>query len=482
MGVWGASGLKAAERVGPVGKMKEGILRGKTDILAPLIRHIFYPLWMIKEGNRNLLRYIKYFDIIDKCTREQLEERQREKLKSILIHAYEGTKYYREVFRKINFSPYQLKDSHEIAELPFLTKDIIRERFNELIASNIKKELITEASTGGSTGVPMRFLRDRYSLYLRKGQELYFDGWMGYELGDKVALFVAASHFDGSIDRLKDKIKNATYERMLRFDPHHITDEYMDNFVSKYEKFGPSMIKCFPNSLFVFAEFIKSKGIELPAVRAISCTGENLYKHQRDLFEEVFGGEVFEKVGTRESGVIACECRMHKGMHVFTEGVFLEILNDQGQIAKLGEPGRVIITDLFNKAMPLIRYEIGDMATVSDGRMCECGSALPLIEKLLGRERDIIIDSYGNPKPGYLFTEIILDLNLSGQFQVVQPDRNSLVVKVVKKSGEELPVAMLKREFQEIVGAGIKVYFDFVDKIPRDPSGKYGYVVSKVKH
>ena len=462
--------------------MRQSTLREKTDFLAPLIRNVLYPMWVIKDGNRGLLKYLDYFDFIDKLSRQQLEERQRRRLKTILIHAYEGTKYYREVFKKSALSPYQIEDSHEITKLPLLTKDIVRKRFSDLSATNIKKELITEASTGGSTGVPMRFLRDKDSVYLRKGQELYFDRWMGYKVGDKVALFVAASHFDGAVERLKGKIKNATYERILHFDPHHITENYMALFAREYEKFAPSMIKCFPNSLFVFADFIKRNGIELPGVRSISCTGENLYMHQRKLFGEVFGGEVFEKVGTRESGVIACECSMHKGMHVFTEGVFLELLNNQGQTAKPGEPGKVIITDLFNKAMPLIRYEIGDMATVSDGRMCECGCPLPLIENLLGRERDIIIDSYGNPKPGYLFTEIILQLNLSAQFQVVQPDRGSLVVKVVKRCGDQVPVPRLKGEFEKIVGPLVKVDFDFVEEIPRDPSGKYGYVVSKVKY
>ena len=326
----------------------------------------------------------------------------------------------------------------------------------------------------------MEFLRDRESLYLRKGQELYFDRWMGYRIGEKVALFVSASHFDGTIDRLKARIKNATCERMLRFDPHHITDDYMASFLFQYKKFRPSMIKCFPNSLRIFAEFIKRKGLDLPPVRTISCTGENLYAHQRKLFEETFGGEVFEKVGTRESGVFACECKAHKGLHVFTEGVVLEILNKDGQPAEPGEIGQVIITDLFNRGMPLIRYDIGDMAIASDGRFCDCGNPLPLIRKLLGRDRDIILDSHGNPKPGYLFVEVILDMNLSAQFQVVQPDKGSLLVKIVKKDAEGIDTRKLQEEFREIVGPLVRIDFEFVKEIPRDPSGKYGYVVSKL--
>ena len=450
------------------------------DIPSRLIRNLFYPMWMVKDGNKGVLPYLNHFDFIDNLDRTELAERQASRLKCILIHAYENTAYYRNLFDKVGFNPHEIVHTSEIRKLPLLTKDIVRRHFNDLTAHNIRRELITEASTGGSTGVPMRFLRDRESIYLRKGQELYFDRWMGYEIGNKVALFVAASHFDGVIEHLKAQARNATCERMLNFDPHNITDHYMASFMTKYKKFNPSMIKCFPNSLIVFADFIKRKGVQLSPVRSISCTGENLYEHQRKLFQDTFGGEVFEKVGTRESGVFACECHLHKGLHVFTEGVFLEILNSHGQPAQPGEIGKVIITDLFNRSMPLIRYDIGDMAIASDGRICDCGNPLPLIEKLLGRDRDIILDSYGNPKPGYLFAEVILDMNLSAQFQVVQPDKGSLWVKIVKKDAEPIDTRKLQEAFQGIVGPFVTIEFEFVNEIPRDPSGKYGYVVSRL--
>jgi phenylacetate-CoA ligase len=327
----------------------------------------------------------------------------------------------------------------------------------------------------------MVFLRDKESIYLRKGQELFFDRWMGYEIGKKIGFFVAASHFDNPAEELKAKIRNATCERMLRFNPHHITDEYMDGFAEKYIRYKPFMIKSFPNSLMAFAEYVKRKNIKLPKVRSISCTGENLYKQQKSLFEEVFHGEVFEKVGTRESGVFACECRQHNGMHVFTDGVYLEIIKDNGEHAQPGEMGHVVITDLFNRAMPLIRYDIGDMAVATDDRDCPCGCKLPKIEKLLGRTRDIIVDSDGNPKPGYLFTEIILHMNVDAQFQIIQPDRQNLVVRIAQKKISELEQQEINSSFQEIVGQDVNVSFEYPDRIERDPSGKYGYVVSKVK-
>ncbi len=451
------------------------------DIWSVLISTIFYPLWMIYDGDKGTLKYLNYFDYIDKLNRSELLVSQNQKLKNILIHAYENTAYYKRVFDEAKFSPYKMRESIEIQKIPYLTKAIVKNYYNELIAKNISPNLHTKASTGGSTGFPMYFLRDKECLYLRRGQELYFDRWMGYKIGEKIGYFVAGSHYDGKISRIKGKVRNATCDRMINFDPHDITDKYMEAFAGKYQRYKPKAIKCFPNALTPFANFVNQNHLSMPTVRSISCTGENLYVQQRRLFEKVFGGDVYEKVGTRESGVIACECSLHKGLHLFTEGVFVEIIKKNGEHAQAGEMGQLIITDLFNKAMPLIRYEIGDMAIASDNRICECGSELPLIEKYVGRDRDIIFDSYGNPKPGYLFVEVIKHLNLGAQLQVIQPDKHSLLVKVVKNSTGEINLKELQSEYQKIVGPRVNISFEFRNEIKRDPSGKFSYVKSEIQ-
>ncbi len=450
------------------------------DLIAPLIKNIFYPFWMIYDGKKEGIKYLNYFNYVDMLDRSQLLASQQEKLISILTHAYKNTVYYKNLFDQINFSPSEDNFLENFHKVPLLSKAIVKNNYNDLIASNIPAEKRVEASTGGSTGIPMYFQRDIDCLYLRRGQELYFDRWMGYEIGRKIAYFVAGSHFDGRMDLLKQKVKNATSSRMISFDPHEITDSYMEQFAAEFQKYKPKMIKCFPNALTPFAQFIKRKKIEVPAVRAISCTGETLYSQQRRLFEERFGGEVFEKVGTRESGVYACECHLHNGMHVFTEGVYLEIIREDGSPAEPGEMGTLILTDLFNHAMPLIRYEIGDMVVSAGDRICECGSNLPMIEKYLGRDRDLILDSQGNPKPGYLFVEVIKHLNLDAQIQVVQPDKNSIMVNIARKSKDEIDISGLKDAYRDILGPDIEIVVEYLDEIKRDPSGKFSYVKSLI--
>lgn len=448
------------------------------SIMSALVRNVFYPLWLVKDGDGRQLQHLGQFDDIDGMSPEALRRCQAERLRRVLVHAYEHTDYYREAFDRVGLSP-QDPAPVRFAALPLLTKEIVRAQLGRLVARNLPQDVLVSARTGGSTGLPMTFIRDKQCLYQRKAQELYFDRWMGYRVGDKAALFVAASHHDSAGERWKAELRNATCERLLRFDPHHITDDYMRVFAQQYSRFRPSIIKCFPNSLGIFAEFVKRRGIEVPKVGAVSCTGENLYAQQRRLFQETFGGEVFEKYGTRESGVIACECRAHHGLHLFTDGAYVEILDEQGREVKPGEMGRLVVTDLFNYGMPMIRYEIGDMAVASD-RQCACGSPLPLVEKILGRDRDILYDSDGHPKPGYLFVEAINSLDLAAQFQVIQTDRQTLLVKVVKQTAGDIDLSDLCARFEEIVGPRVRIVFEETDAIARDPSGKFRYVMSQL--
>ncbi|MEK7773868.1 MAG: hypothetical protein AAB307_05925, partial [Deltaproteobacteria bacterium] len=117
----------------------------------------------------------------------------------------------------------------------------------------------------------------------------------------------------------------------------------------------------------------------------------------------------------------------------------------------------------------------------SGGRACQCGAALPLVDRILGRDRDIITDSFGNPKPGYLFVEVINKLNLTAQFQVVQTGKYELLVKVAGKDKGAVDTALLEARFKEILGPRFSIGFEFQASIPRDPSGKYRYVVSKIR-
>lgn len=436
---------------------------------------------MIKDRRFNLYRYLWEYRHYNILTQEEIRKRQERNLEQLMKHAYRHTVYYKSLFEKNGISFDDLSTpALALENIPVLSKKIISQHIDDIIVDNIPRKQITKDSTGGSTGIPLVFYRDKECFLRRRAQELFFDKWIGYEIGDKVAFFVAARHHPKGSKKIKYKIRNTTGERLVAFDPYRIDREYMEDFLISLRSFQPEIIKCFPNSLFIFANFLKEKGVDDIRPRAVSCTGETLHKHQRDLFEEVFQCPVFEKYGSFEAGVAACECSEHNGLHMFLDGVFFEFINSDGKPAQPGEIARLILTDLFNYGFPLIRYKIGDVAMYTE-KLCPCGSPLPLMTKLYGRDRDILVDENGNPKPGYLFVEVFNKNHIPGQFQVIQESRDKVMIKAVRKHGYgESHEKLILEKFNILLGRNIRVEMEYVDNIPREPSGKYKYVSSMI--
>ena len=436
---------------------------------------------MAKDKRFDLYRYLWQYRNYNLLSYDDIRSKQIENLKKLLKHASLHTSYYKNLFKKYDIILEDIDSPINVLEkLPVLTKDIIAQNLNNFFADNIPKKNLLKDSTGGSTGTPLVFFRDKRCLLKRKAQELFFDKWIGYEIGDKAAFFVAARHHPKGSQGFKRLIRNLTSERILAFDPSKTDKDYMESFLIKLKAFNPKVIKCFPNSLFIFADFLKKKGVNDIRPDAVSCTGETLHGYQRKLFQEVFQCPVYEKYGTFEIGVAACECSEHDGMHMFMDGVFFEFLNSDDFPAKPGELAKLVVTDLFNYGFPLIRYKIGDVGVYSE-EICPCGSPLPLMKKLYGRDRDILVDLEGNPKPGYLFVEVFNKNHIPGQFQVIQESTYHVTLKVVKKVGfDQSHEKLIFEKFKDLLGNTVRIDFVYVDNIPREPSGKYKYVQSAI--
>lgn len=452
------------------------------SIYGKIVKHIFNPLWKLKAGNLVQIKYNAAFEEMKSLPLSEIVVRQNQRLKDMVGFAYDNSVYYKKLFDLHGVVPKEVNSIEDLSDLPLFTKDIARQYYSEIKSSAFNEDQLFSASTGGSTGKPMKFVRDQECVYQRIAQDRFFDKlYLNYDVGDKMAYFVSASHHVEVTSKLKRWFKNATCDRTLAFDPSNITNEYLKEFTSEYLKFKPKVIKCFPNSLTIFAKYIKDNNISLPPVESISCTGETLYIKQRELFEEVFGGKVFEKYGSKECGVACCECSQHDGMHLFSESAIVELLSEDGKPVSDGETGRVVITDLFNRGFPLIRYDIGDLAVAYPiDEQCSCGSQFPRLKKLLGRDRDILFDHLGNPKPGYLFVNIIDKLELDAQFQVHQHESRDVTVRIANKKIQQQDLEKIKKEYLRILGGDITVTVDYVDGIARDKSGKYRYVKNDV--
>jgi len=181
--------------------------------------------------------------------------------------------------------------------------------------------------------------------------------------------------------------------------------------------------------VLLFARYLDQRGLKAYRPCSIVTSAEGLEPDERALVERVFGCPVFNRYGCREVSVLASECPAHTGLHVMAEGLLVEIETPQGP-AGPGEMGSILITDLLNDGMPLVRYRIGDLGSWAPGE-CPCGRGLPTLERIWGRAYDFVGTPDGRRYHGEFFMYLFEDLRRANAgvqgFQVTQ-DGDVLVV------------------------------------------------------
>jgi phenylacetate-CoA ligase len=263
-------------------------------------------------------------------------------------------------------------------------------------------------------------------------------------------------------------------------DTLHIDRRALADFAAALRKRPPSLLFGHAHSVYLLAEYLRSEGGQGVRPRGIITTAMVLHRWQRSLIEEVFGCPVTNRYGCEEVSLIACECERHRGLHVNAPGVYVELLRD-GEPVRPGEPGSVVVTDLTNRAMPLLRYQVGDVAVWS-GRRCPCGRGAPLLERVEGREADYVVTAAGELISGISLTEnFALHVPGVAQLQIVQEDVRRFVFRIVR--GPDFGPGSQPRLLElaaELFGPGVECACEYAEHIPPEPSGKYRFCVSRV--
>lgn len=190
---------------------------------------------------------------------------------------------------------------------------------------------------------------------------------------------------------------------------------------------------------------------------------------------------VYNRYGCREFGDIAHECDQREGLHISTDRVLVEILDENLKAVRNEKSGELVITDLDNYGMPIIRYRIGDMASFKD-EMCSCGRSLPLLKQVEGRTLDIIKAPNGNRLGGTFWTILFKSRPGIKSFQVIQKDLNGITVKYVKDDGDKnIDFPYFQKRIQEMCSEDFNIDFEKVPSIPKTSAGKTRFIVSKLK-
>jgi phenylacetate-CoA ligase len=403
------------------------------------------------------------------------------RLRAILMHAAH-VPYYRDAWKAVGFQPSPHTTFDDLRRLPLVTKTDMRERKQDMVSSRVPAADLQLDYTGGTTGTHTSFYRDRACTVARHGRQWGILEACGYRPGDRRGLIWGA-HDDlpeAGAKGFKQRLRHfASAEEILWCTV--MSESQFREYHARLLRFRPTVIYGYPNAIEEFARFIGKEALAPIRVRRVLSMAEKLQSHQRSLFAETFGAETFDLYASREHGVSAFECARHDCYHVDAGSVVVELLRDGRPVAP-GESGEIVITDLLNYGMPLIRHATADFGTAAMGP-CSCGSPFPAFSALDGRVTDTLYRSDGSTIAGVMLVDLFFDDPVILQTQFVQHDVASLDVYTVLAPGAA-PADLTRTVTEEVarmVGSGLRIRVHQVPHIPRNPrSGKYQEVICRV--
>jgi phenylacetate-CoA ligase len=411
-------------------------------------------------------------------TREELEQEQNHKLKIALRYAYDNVPYYRGVFEKHQLKPEDIRTISDLQKLPILTKEDIRNNWEDLKPIGLERIKFYEVPTGGTTGTPLIFRLSKLDRMM-SGATLY-RGWSyaGYRIGDgMVYLAGSALGVDNKVRRLPSLRELARNARMLSsFD---MSETELKRCVRLMNSFRPRFVYGYPSALDFLSKWIAERRIDVHRPTAVFVTSEKLHPRMRRNIESAFGCEVFDNYGLNDGGVSAFECREHSGLHIDTERSVMEVVDEHGNQLEEGE-GKILATSLNNEAMPFIRYDTEDIAELSIDS-CNCGRNYRLLKSVVGRTTDILYTPDGTAVHGWFFLYLFWEHGKGiKQYQVVQEELTRIVVSIVPDDDfDEAALNEIARISKEKC-ASWEIEFRIVDSISLSRDGKTKFIANRL--
>lgn len=405
----------------------------------------------------------------------ELRKIQFKKLKAIIKHAYNYVPHYRKAFFSASITPDDIKSFEDLRKLPLVSKQDIQEDYQNFITKGVDASKLPSRNTSGSTGMPLKLISDQYP---SPGSSKYPFFECSVKLRDKfVTIWGRATsiRWGSKFTRLWGDIS----ETIVPLFPEK-------KLISVLRQIKPDVLLTFPSVLPSLSIYDLS-GIN---PRLIFAQGEMVTPYCREVVKKKFNVDLFETYGSVEFGNMAFECTEHFALHILTDNVYMELLDENGEYVSLGERGEIVVTGLHNYVMPLIRYRIGDLGVLTNEN-CPCGRSWPLLKSIEGRSNDLVILPNGRKVSWlylqrYIFYDQEFQKNLFciSQYQLVQERPNRIILKVVK--GSNFDPNLLKRIKGNVEnafakqGENLEVIVQLVKEIPMERTGKRRLFISKL--
>ena len=426
---------------------------------------------------RNTMKHLRELEKSQWYSRDQIEELQRKKLRSIIQHSYDNVPYYHKIFRELNLKPSDIKTVGDLSKLPVLTKYIVRNNIDKMIAKNFDASKLIESCSSGSTGEPLKYYTTPEAQDTTRATQFRGWEWAGFCIGDDVLNLSGFPHQMMSKSGLSRRIAYAiTRYRFLQ--AFNLDENTIDQYIKFIRKYKPKAIRGYSSSIYLLAKAMEKYGIYDIHPHTVIAHGETLSEEMQQTIENQFSCKVFREYGG-DGMIIAMQCEERNGYHLMAENAVTEFVK-QNEHVSASELGEIVLTNLDNYGMPFIRYKIGDVGKPSDD-VCSCGRGLQLMQSMEGRVPDMIITPCGKVLIVHFFTGLFEHIQGVDQFQISQEKKDELIIRLVKNSKfKDVDEVQIIREIQGYVGEDMEIMTDFVKEIQVSMSGKRRFVISKV--
>ena len=462
---------------------------------------------LIREGLyrlRGRQRYAKLRELLatQYLPEEELRRRQLLKLRSVLHHAWSTVPWYRRHFDELGITPDDIRSFADFASLPLLTRQDLEQHTSELLSDAIPESERFKNASGGTTGEPVRFFQDKGVLEAMDADWLFCCSFAGWQPSDMI-INIWGNPRDCTTTEIPGGVK-PWLAGTLSLNAYRYGKNELAAWLKVIKRYRRVFLYGYTTVLADLAEHVlecRAKGTlgDLRNVGGVLTTAEKLHPSQRKAIEDAFGCRAHDQYGSREvPGVgIECECG---NMHLLTHAAYaefvplaaeeLEAITFGVQDGPEGEnggdrlPRRIVLTGFSNRAMPVIRYAIGDYGAPKEGP-CACGRGFPLMRMDIGRIGDTLLAPDGRRLYGSYFIRHVSGVKGVGAFQFRQTALEAIQLFVIPGSGfsdeTRHTLEELQRSFPEKVCPGSQLHLHYVEDLPRTPAGKHRQVICEVQ-
>jgi phenylacetate-CoA ligase len=405
---------------------------------------------------------------------ERIAAERNRLLRETVEVAYRDVPVYRDLMDARRLKPADIRSPEDLRKLPQVNKTMLREGYPGRTTRSTGLP-VTEEHTSGSTGRVFKFLEDRATSGWYRAAFLLALQWSGWRLGEPHAQIGIAVRRTPA-KQIKDSLLGCHY--IVATD---LRDQALDAHLQIMERRRIRYLWGYPDSMYFLAKRAAETGWNIPLRSAVTW-GDTLHAHYRQTIERVFATRVYDTYGCSEGMQMAYQCGHVQNYHVPPLDVVMEYVDDAGDPVPHDVAGHVVVTRLYPGAMPFIRYRVGDVAVAGDQRLCGCGRAWERLERVLGRESDVVFTPSGNRLIVHYFSGILKRFDEIEQFQVVQnePSAVDLLVVPSKTFSRDTP-ERLAASVRERGAMDLSVRVHCVPDIPLAPSGKRRFIVNHLK-